>query len=416
MFWSFAFSTVIALILYTALQRRFDSIMAQLRNDLLAGIEELKQGQETVTIQREQPKDKHDALIRKRVYLDFSRYAVQDAYTISELTRSYDREDSRGRIRLLRCVYAQTTRLPYELALKAVTDSDPAVREWMARKAQDLDYREARHESADALLKTTHPDRNLTERLRQDSDPFVRATLFENSKLFNFLWHSERWLDEFKRCAPLERLAMMRNEELNLDLVKLILDPDDTELGLEMSERFLIARASLINAHVVQNGRRRRANDFADGYGWYQAGKHSQAVWELAAKWPEDSGIQFLAFKSVQTDDKVKAGIYPKCKAVPLREAILESCLQEDLETIRLGRSDTDASARFIAYHRSRRMDRQEIEDALRRERSGKEKWVIDGLLENPWLGLIARELLNAMPETEGTHAESDSSVPNIAD
>jgi hypothetical protein len=417
MSWSFAFSALVALLLYLALQRRIDSAVEQLKHDIAAGIEGLQQGRGVTTTQREQPKDKHDELICERVKHDeliregvernFSactgRYTVQDAYTISELTRSYDRKDSRGRIQLLRRVYRQTPCLPYELALRAVTDSDPEVREWMARKAQNLNYRETRHESADALLDIAHPDRDLTLRLRQDADPFVRAALLENPELFNpSFWRSDEWIEEFKGCSLLERLAMMRNEALHLDLVELILDPDDTKLEIDKSERYQLAKACLVNRRVVDNGRRSRTNDFADGYAWHLAGKRAAAVWELAAKWPDPAGVPFLAFHTVQTDDRVKAKIYLSCQAAPLRAAIIESCLPEDEQTLRLGRADTDRGLRSMAYSRSRRMDRQEIEDALRREKGEKDNGM-DGLFTNPWLEPIAREILDSMAERDDT-------------
>jgi hypothetical protein len=434
MSWSFAFLAVVAVsfllyiahLHYIALQRHIDLVVeqlsrdvvarienlkqrqgevtgsevlqvvksatGQLRNDLLAEIEALKRERDATATQREQPKDKHDELIRERVSRNLSdwavRYAAQDAYTISELTRSYDREDSRGRIHLLRRVYAQTCRPPDELTLKAVTDSDPAVREWMARKAQ--------------LLFS-----GLTERLRQDSDPFVRAALFENPEFLSSLW-IEPWLDEFKTCTPLGRLAMMRNEALNLDLVELILDLNDTKLGIEMSERFQLAKACLVNKRVVENGRRTRTRDFP----YYLSRDHSKAVWELAAKWPEDHGIQIPAFYTVQTYDRVKAAIYPKCQDSHLREAILQSCLPEDEETLKLGRADTDPMLRSMAYWRSRRMDRQAIEDALRREKGEKDNGM-DGIFTNPWLEPTARELLDAMVETKDNPSQSDSPVPS---
>jgi hypothetical protein len=355
----------------------------------------------------EQPKDKHYELIRERVERHFwtGRYTVQDAYTTSELSRAYDREDSRGRIRLLRRVYRQTPRLPYDLALKAVTDSDSAVREWMGRNGQMLDYRDARHESADALLDVTHPDRDLAMRLRRDSDPFVRATLFENPELFNPLWRSSEWIDEFKGCAPLERLAMMRNQALNLDLAKLVLDPDDTRLGIDMSERYTLAKACLANRHVVENGRRTRR-----GYvprrdrwsGWFQSSDYSQAIWELAMKWPDEAGIPFRTVHTVQTYDRVKAKIYPHCKEVPLRGAIIESCLPEDEATLRLACADTDQGLRSMAYWRSNQMDRREIEAALLREKAEKDNGAMDGLFANPWLEPTAREILESVTEGAG--------------
>jgi len=365
--------------------------------------------------QLEQPRDKHDELIRERVELirerACQRYATQDAYTISELTRSYDREDSRGRIRLLRQVYRQTPCLPYELALRAVADDDPAVREWTARKGQMLDYREAQHgnkgdasEVTDSTESVTylHSDRNLVDRLRHDADPFVRAAFFENAELFNpSFWRSDEWIEEFKGCSLLERLAMMRNEGLDFHLVKLILDPDDTDLGIEMSERCQLAKACLVNKRVVENGRRtRRGYVPAKGLsGWGQSRDYSQAVWELAKKWP-DPAIPFLAFHTVQTFDRVKAKIYPQCEEDTIRWAILEGCLPEDEETLRVARADTDQGLRSGAYGRSRRMDRQEIEAALRREKAEKDNGAMNGLFTNPWLEPVAREILDAMAES----------------
>ncbi len=423
LFWNFAIATAIAWLLYSALRRRIDSAMGQLKRDLALGVgapgqrsalaveedieEESRLSAEgylehkrQAVVENAQPKDDLDVRMRKQVYKDCPRYGIHDAYTVSELLRSYEREDSRGRIRLLRRVYAQGVSLPYELALKAVVDNDPSVREWMARESPYLDYRGAQYKSGDNQFTTTylHPDRNLIERLKQDSEPFIRAALRENPVISDFGFLSERWLQEFKSCVPLERLAMMRNKKLDLGLVNHVLDLDDTALNLEKEERFELARACLVNANVVQNGRRSKTMDFADGWGWYRSGKNAKTVWELAAKWPEDSGIQVFAFEYVQTEDKVKAEIYPKCKAAHLRVTILESCLPEDKETLRLGRGDTDSTARYVAYGRSRYMERKEIEDILRRE---KDKVAIGALLENPWQGPIARELHKAMEDTQ---------------
>lgn len=294
--------------------------------------------------------------------------------------------------------------MPYELALKAVTDSGPVVREWMAKESPYLDYREAQYERAGEQFTTTyvHPDRDLVERLRQDSDLFIRAALRENSKIFR--WgplERDKWIEEFGNCSPLERLAMMRNKELDFELVNRILDVDDIELNLENEERLQLARACLVNERVVQNSRRSRTRDFADGWGWYQAGEDAKTIWELAAKWPEDSGIQLLAFENVQTNDEVKAEIYSKCQSTFLRQTILNNCFPEDEETLALGRADADPIARSVAYGRSRSMERGEIEEALRREKDGKEDWLVGSLLENPWLGSIARELHNAMGEAQ---------------
>lgn len=405
MFWYFAFAAVIVWLqlLYSALRRRIDSAIEQLRQNIVAEVGALRQKPELAV--KEDPEDDLDSRARKQLYKDFPRYGIHDAYTVSELLRSYEREDSRGRIRLLRRVYAQGVHLPYEMALKAVTDSDPLVREWMAKEAPYLDYREAHYEGAFEELTTTyvHPERDLAERLRQDPDLFIRAALRENSKIssWEFVLGYDKWLEEFRNCVPLERLAMMRNKKLGFELVNRILDVDDNELNLEKEERFQLARACLANEHVIQNSRRSRTRDFVDGWAAYRARENAKTVWELAAKWPEDSGIQFFAFKNIQTDDEVKAHVYSQCQSDLIRRTILEGCFPEDKKTLTLGRADADPIARSVAYGRSRSMERGEIEDALRREKDGNEAWLVDSLLRNPWLGSIACELNKGMEDTQ---------------
>lgn len=362
--------------------------------------------------------DDLDSKIRKQVYRDCPRYGIQDSYTTAKLSRSYESRDSRRRIRLLRRLYRQGVRPPYDLALKAVTDSDPSVREWMAREAQDLDYRERRYvlpqpeedstlpgpsgenSAHNDTVKHLQPDRDLTERLKQDSDPFVRAALYENRHLsFEFGMSAAAFGDGgiavFSNCTPLERLALMRNKELSLKLVKHILDLKHDLPGIDIEERTSLAKACLVNPKVVTNGRLSREifPTSADGYGAYTIRKDSEEIWRLASSWPEDTGVPSVTFKYVQTEDNVKAEILRECQNANIRRIILESCMPDDEKTISLGRSDNDPMARFIAYGRSRHLGRREIADALRRETNGGENWVINGLLGNPWIGRAAREL-----------------------
>ncbi len=402
MFWKVVDIAGIVLLVFwlrEMVQNQIDSVMKPLKQ-ILDKLEESTTTHPepaTETTTTDTKVNDLDAQLRKAVLADLPRYGILDAYTIAELGRLYDREDGKGRIRILRRVYKQRNVLPFELALKAVTDDDPSVREWMAREASDLKYAEE----------------NLRERISKDEDPFIRAVLFENSNLSDFWIQESLWIREFVKCVPLQRLAMMRNKKLNLELVEHILDLDDTSLNLELEERSELALACLVNPNVVDTSRRGKMSDFADGWGWYQACKHSKAIWELAAKWPDKSFIQDIAFKYVQTDDKVKADIYQKCEVARVRSTILESCLPEDRETIRLGRADTDPTTRYVAYRRSRYMEKQEIQDVLQREKAecaadGQNKWVVDGLLENPWMGAIARELHRAM-ESEPTSVPLDT-------
>jgi hypothetical protein len=345
---------------------------------------------------------KYKKLIRKKANEDCPRFEIQDMYTIAELVQRYEWENSKGRIRLLRRVYRQGYRLPYELALKAVTDSNPVVRGWIAREGYELDYRESQDppiqvEKESAILgpkeetltiadtvKYLHPDRNLIERIKQDSDPFVRAALYENHHLspeFGISVWAGGGLGVFWSCNQIERLALMRNQDLSFRAVEKILDLGDLQ-DIETEERIALAKVCLVNANIVKKGRRS-----------WEDRQDLETIWKLAAKWPARSKVPYYAFKYVQTNDEVKARIYRNCEEAVLRKTILDSCLPNDKETITLGRGDADAKVRFIAYSKSRSMQSQDIEDILRREQDGGDEWVVDGLLKNPWLGRIASEL-----------------------
>ena len=102
-----------------------------------------------------------------------SRYTFYDPYIIEELRRKYQQASAKGRIRLLR----QLHRPPFEIVLLAVEDTDVEVRQWIARYS-DLAYRERDFVNGQWIFK--FPERNLSDRLKNDPDAFVRACLQEN--------------------------------------------------------------------------------------------------------------------------------------------------------------------------------------------------------------------------------------------
>jgi hypothetical protein len=99
LFWNFAFAAVIAWLLYAALKSRIDLAMGQLKHDITLEMGNLKQRPEEAP-KNETLKNDLDVGIRKQVFQDCPRYGIHDAYTISELSRFYEREDGRGRSRL----------------------------------------------------------------------------------------------------------------------------------------------------------------------------------------------------------------------------------------------------------------------------------------------------------------------------
>jgi hypothetical protein len=92
----------------------------------------------------------------------------------------------------------------------AVEDPEVEVRQWIARHGRYLDYSERKFVDNDLVYK--HTERNLEERLKQDPDPFVCASLRENPNVFCEIFTDAE--KDFRESTYMERLALMRNPEI----------------------------------------------------------------------------------------------------------------------------------------------------------------------------------------------------------
>ena len=172
---------------------------------------------------------------------EFSRYQVSDAYILEELKRDYQSSDVRGRIRLLKKLRFP----PYEIARMAVEDPHVEVRQWIARQGK-LDFREQ-----EAGQNAEASERNFVERLRGDPDPYVRACLHENPNVIGLVSFALDWEEYFFNANHLQRLALVRNPNINGPLVEKVFDPDDKDLRITINERAELARAYLSTKKIV---------------------------------------------------------------------------------------------------------------------------------------------------------------------
>lgn len=256
------------------------------------------------------------------------RYAAIDAYTLEELRHEYRNSDIKGRIRLFKRLQKKGYYAPYEIALLALEDAE--LRQWMARHAIRLDYRDWDPDSPGE--KIGPPERNLEDRLRNDPDPFVRACLRENPEVFgvfDFIYH---WQEYFQESTHLERLALVRNPNVADKLIEPIFDPGDTELGIGINERSELVKAYLTNAESIRQS--------------FQISK----LWELISKWPIFPGSpQALVYLFLEASDGTKAKVYQGCNEPVFRQCILKNSTERDIDTLRLGMKDADEHCREIA-------------------------------------------------------------------
>jgi len=243
-------------------------------------------------------------------------FSFSDAYVLAELHRRYDSAGPEGRIALLRGLYEQDEdhRPPYEIVALAADDSHAEVRCWLARNGRYLDYSER-----DADGSVTFPDRNLVDRLNQDQDPFVKACLRENPDILGFFGTSEvskRW---FHQSSHLERLALVRNVKVAEDLILLLFDASDTELAIDLHERFELCCAFLTNRALLDEKAKQAFASLGDlPTVWDFASSRDRSrflssLWTLAVKWPKDRRERYLqeaVYVGVPADDGTKAEVY----------------------------------------------------------------------------------------------------------
>lgn len=291
-----------------------------------------------------------------------SRYAVTDAYTLEELRREYQSSDAKGRVHLLQRLYESDQILPYEIELLAVDDPDVEVRQWIARNGKYLDYRERRYAGDGPTYE--FPDRNLEDRLKNDPDLFVRASLRENLGVFGGV--GSDWMEYFREASHMERLVLVRNEGARGSLIEKIFDYEDKELGIAPKEREELAYAFLSNKMIAREWENSQLPlsqwpDEWHGLSALSATAFLTRLWELASKWPKETKIQSVIYRYVPTDDETKAKIYKACDEPVWRGLILENCSAEDKGTIKLGMNDTNDECRYLAYSKVSFLEPQEL-------------------------------------------------------
>lgn len=291
----------------------------------------------------------------------FSRYGKLDAYTLEELRREYRDASAKHRIHLLRRLSSgegtsqSRDVIPEEIATLAVEDPSAEVRAWVARHGNYLDDR-------------------FEDTLRKDPDPFVRACLRENSTAFAWTW-PDQWDAEFRTATHLERLALMRNPETKwaTTLIEKIFDHEDSELGLDITQRKALVLAFLTNVAAMRWSRKLDPKDFvgnpAAGSTIYSNRTHYSKLWELTAKWPEPIGI--VVYRYMGAPDETKARIYRTATDPVIRQSILSGCERRDVQTLEQGLQDDDETCREIAGSRMAQLEDEVLPPATALELFG---------------------------------------------
>ncbi len=314
--------------------------------------------------------------------MDASRYSAIDEYTLQELIRQYSAATPPERIAIMATLYDAGVMPPYEVALRAVTDESALVRRWMARNSRYLDYRD----SVDGIDSSDDLQRfNLLLPLLNDSDDFVRASLYENRYIFSDVSVDE-WHEMFSDASHLERLAMVRNPRTHgaLGLLEALFEPESTHLGLSLAQREQIVSALLVSRQALTEHHRNGADLPPEPW---DAHLFSH-LWRLISKWPAESRVRKNIHLYIGTTIKTKAGIYRQCKQATFRADILRNLDPDDSDTLELGMKDHDNLCRFLAFSKISRLNQARLEALLDTE----DVYAMLGLAENETLSVSQLE------------------------
>jgi hypothetical protein len=135
---------------------------------------------------------------------------------------------------------------------------------------------------------TRHLGNDLIDRLLSDSDPFVRACVYESSSTVSrsvdpwqdmktgALHHGSDLEPLFLAATQLERLALMRNPRLGdlfsqkLEIIEKLFDREDETLGLVLVERTELVRTYIWNPKTREASRERSGTR----HGWTSTDLH----------------------------------------------------------------------------------------------------------------------------------------------
>jgi hypothetical protein len=160
-------------------------------------------------------------------------------YKLAEILYRYRVGTRAQKLALIQRV-ARQFGIPYELAELATTDPDEAVRVWYAEHGP-LDFRES-YRDGDGHCAYRHPERYLGKRLKECTEPFARLVVHQNSD-FPGLPDALRGLPgedekgEWERASHVERLAMVRKDNVNSKLMRNVFDLKNDSLGVDMAQR-----------------------------------------------------------------------------------------------------------------------------------------------------------------------------------
>lgn len=284
--------------------------------------------------------------------------ANPDAFTEAQIMAQLNSRSAADRVPYLDALKQAGCWFNERMVGALLEDESPIVRTWVAENTtlRFRDYRDFMH----PVEKT-----NYEPRVQSDPEPLVRASIWKNEDCSMLPWSmlsiADSWKEQLRGMTQIERLALIRNPEIQYKYVVALLTCPTEELGLTRKEHADILSAAATSERMVW-GSRHLGREW-----WDVAGDPNPPfeefgeMWQLSLdKWADMPFVPYAFLRFIQTTPKVKLATYQRLltadattKPQQLREVLLDGCDPlTDKDVLKVAWSDPDPQCKAAAVKR----------------------------------------------------------------
>lgn len=231
----------------------------------------------------------------------------------------------------------------------------------------------------------------------------VRCAFYENPAFGGGLGRAQAQEEVFRKVGSAERLAMMRNPRVSMELISKVYDFENKEIPLSDDERVQLIRAFCTNLEHIEESRKTdpfEHEDFWDAVGHTMT---YDGLWKKGMAWiernPEVTSLTLKTFgahekEALEAYEKLKDKKYASCRRAIFENPLLQQTDAEKAyrckELLAKALNDEDSWIRYIglAFHPA--LSRADVERVIQKN----DKWELRGLVFNRHLPLELMRLI----------------------